>query len=140
MHHPELAAELAEVHPGVALKQMREKGGFGIRQVARAVGCSPSTLMRIERQTIKHPDPDPRVGHRRGDRAAPRGSGDGGMSDRLAYILGRGRRRRPACRLDTLRRYIKREDNQRLPAKKPGGRYLILADELQTWLENLADS
>jgi transcriptional regulator with XRE-family HTH domain len=57
MHHPELAAELAEVHPGVALKQMREKGGFGIRQVARAVGCSPSTLLRIERQTIKHPDP-----------------------------------------------------------------------------------
>lgn len=56
MHHPEITAELAEVHPGVALSRMREKARLDLRSVAQRAGCSPSTISRIERQLIHNPD------------------------------------------------------------------------------------
>jgi transcriptional regulator with XRE-family HTH domain len=56
MQHPELAAELVEVHPGVGLARMRAKAGLDLRSVAAQAGCSPSTISRIERQLIHNPD------------------------------------------------------------------------------------
>lgn len=58
MQHPELAAELAEVHPGVGLLRMRQKAGLSLRSVSRAAGCAPSTLSRIERRITHEPDND----------------------------------------------------------------------------------